>query len=299
MANSDKVIGIFPETAETGIPRILFVGSGNKPVNLRVENNNNINFVNSSGTSIFSINENGSGIFVNNIPVSISGHLHKAADITDLPVSIKGSEILTSSKSVFTVNGGYSVGSLDVFLNGVKLYSSSDFTASNGTSFTLSEPAPSGSVVEYLALVPSLPVGAYSSVKDYEIVSSNKSTFVVNGGYSVGNLDVYHNGIKLVNSQDYTATNGSSFTLSVSAISGDVVEWSGYGSVPRMEILLGEVRSDYVGNTNYIGTAVAGSSESSGVWNIKKYVIADNGIDITTTSVSNAIWNNRLSLTYS
>jgi len=151
MANSDKVIGIFPETAETGIPRILFVGSGNKPVNLRVENNNNINFVNSSGTSIFSINENGSGIFVNNVPVSISGHAHQTSDISNFPLAVKGYELVTNEKSSFNVSGGYDVGSLDIFLNGVKLFEAIDYNASNGQSFTLSHPVASGSIVEYVA----------------------------------------------------------------------------------------------------------------------------------------------------
>lgn len=67
-------------------------------------------------------------------------------------LSSRGSFQLTSSSGTFTVDGGYTVGSLDVFLNGVKLSSSGDYTASNGTSFTLTENAPSGSIIEYITL---------------------------------------------------------------------------------------------------------------------------------------------------
>lgn len=208
----------------------------------------------------------------------------------------KGSFSLTSSSGTFNVTGGYTVGSLDVFLNGVKLLSTTEYTATDGLSFSLIDPAPSGSVVEYLALNPGLP--SSSPNKEYEILNTTKSTFTVTGGYAPNNLDVYHNGVRLLVANDYTASNGSSFTLSQPAISGDVVEWMGYSTVPQYQLILGEVRSDTVSNVNYLGRAVAGSSEASGVWTIKRYTIASNGVDITTATASNAVWNNRLTENY-
>lgn len=68
---------------------------------------------------------------------------------------IRGSFLLTTSSGTFTVDEGYTIGSLDVFLNGVKLSETAgDYTATNGSSFTLSETAPSGSIVEYLTIIP-------------------------------------------------------------------------------------------------------------------------------------------------
>lgn len=142
-------------------------------------------------------------------------------------------------------------------------------------------------------------ISTQAGVKEYELVSSTKSVFTVTGGYAINNLDVYHNGVRLLNSQDYTATNGSTFTLSLPAVSGDVIEWLGYSTVPRHQLVLAEVRSDTVNNINYIGRAVAGSSESSSVWTIKKYVIASDGVSITTTTATNVSWNDRLSASYS
>jgi hypothetical protein len=140
---------------------------------------------------------------VNGTNVSISGHAHTSSNITDFNSSVsgllpvkniiagsnitvsdnsgiftisssganpvsRGAFLLTSSSETFNVSGGYTVGSLDVFLNGVKLFASYDYTASNGTSFTLTAPASSGSVVEYLSLVP----GMSSSSSDESLVNA-------------------------------------------------------------------------------------------------------------------------------
>ena len=52
----------------------------------------------------------------------------------------------TAGQTVFNANGGYTVGYLDVFLNGSKL-TSTDFTATNGSSITLTEAAQVGDIV--------------------------------------------------------------------------------------------------------------------------------------------------------
>jgi hypothetical protein len=139
---------------------------------------------------------------VSGIDVSVSGHTHTSSNITDFNSSVsgllpvkdiiagsnitvsnnngiftisssgtnpvsRGAFLLTSSTETFNVSGGYTVGSLDVFLNGVKLFASYDYTASNGTSFTLTAPAASGSVIEYLSLVP-----VVSSFSDESLVNA-------------------------------------------------------------------------------------------------------------------------------
>jgi hypothetical protein len=52
----------------------------------------------------------------------------------------------TAGQTVFNANGGYTVGYLDVFLNGSKL-TTTDFTATNGSSITLTESAQVGDIV--------------------------------------------------------------------------------------------------------------------------------------------------------
>lgn len=70
--------------------------------------------------------------------------------------SNRGSFALTASSGTFNVPEGYTVGALDVFLNGIKLLVDSEYTATNGTSFTLTEAAPSGSIIEYISLNPGM-----------------------------------------------------------------------------------------------------------------------------------------------
>lgn len=56
----------------------------------------------------------------------------------------------TSGQTVFTTTGGYTVGFLDVILNGSQL-SNSDFTATDGTSITLNSPAVAGDLVRLVS----------------------------------------------------------------------------------------------------------------------------------------------------
>ena len=61
--------------------------------------------------------------------------------------------------------------------------------------------------------------------------TAGQTTFTPSSGYTVGYLDVYHNGVKLINGDDYTASNGSTFALASGAASGDVIEAVAY--LPR------------------------------------------------------------------
>ena len=59
--------------------------------------------------------------------------------------------------------------------------------------------------------------------------TSGQTLFTASGGYTVGYVDVYQNGIKLVGGgDDFTATNGTSITLTQGASLGDVVEIAAY-----------------------------------------------------------------------
>ena len=58
---------------------------------------------------------------------------------------------VTGSTSTFTFASGYDVGYFEVFINGVKLVVNSDYTAGNGTTFTLTSAAASGDVIEAIA----------------------------------------------------------------------------------------------------------------------------------------------------
>ena len=55
-----------------------------------------------------------------------------------------------------------------------------------------------------------------------------QTDFTFASGYTVGYLDVYFNGARLVYANDYTATNGSSVGLTTYANNGDVLELVAY-----------------------------------------------------------------------
>ena len=65
----------------------------------------------------------------------------------------RGSETVTSNKSAFTVAAEYVSGNLDVYYNGLKFLRNDDFTETSSTVFTLTNPAVSGDVVEWVGLV--------------------------------------------------------------------------------------------------------------------------------------------------
>ncbi len=65
---------------------------------------------------------------------------------------------------------------------------------------------------------------AYKSVERVSFTATAGQTiFTVSQGYTVGDIDVFLNGVKLVEGDDYFATNGSTITLNVAAIVGDTL----------------------------------------------------------------------------
>jgi len=84
----------------------------------------------------------------------------------------------TSGQTLFTLSSGYSLGYLDVFLNGVKLSNSgSDYIATNGTSMTLTQAAASGDIVECVAYLPrGLSDGYLKSEADARYLSSTNGS---------------------------------------------------------------------------------------------------------------------------
>jgi len=150
---------------------------------------------------------------------------------------VRGSFAVTSSTTVFTVSGGYSTGSLDVYQNGVKLFkgSSYDFTETGGgTTFTLANAATNGDLIEYVALNASTSATGNTSLSTVS-VTSNQTDFSTTDTISSTQLVVFLNGVKLVegtsaSNADYEIVSSNLFRLHSTAVSGDVVEYIIYGA---------------------------------------------------------------------
>ena len=204
---------------------------------LQTDGNGNLSWIDSSGSgagAALSIKSTGTQIGDSDIEVLDFSNDFEITETPDKEINISlknnyinGSFDLTTTTSSFTVTDGYTVGTLNVYQNGIKLYSGEDFTATNGTSFTLTNAAVSGDVVEYWGInYASLTPGNTSFGS---ITATGSQTLFSTSGYTVGGLVVFVNGVKQ-NSSEFTATNGTSFTLTSAASSGDIVEYIAYST---------------------------------------------------------------------
>jgi len=72
-----------------------------------------------------------------------------------------------------------------------------------------------------------VPTPQASQTRDTFTATASQTSFATSG-YTPGFLDVYLNGVHLVNGTDYTASNGSDVVLSSGATAGDSVEIVAY-----------------------------------------------------------------------
>lgn len=125
----------------------------------------------------------------------------------------------TANQTTFTAN--YTVGAIEVFLNGVRLQAA-DYTASNGTSIVLATGATVGDILSVQKFtVSSLYTLPTSSYTETEFTATAGQT-VFTHSYDVGGVTVYLNGVKL-QASDYTATSGTSIVLTTGATAGDIL----------------------------------------------------------------------------
>lgn len=133
----------------------------------------------------------------------------------------------TAGTNNLTITGGYTVGLVDVYVNGVK-YAPSDFTATTSPTVTITGLVAGDiiDVINYTSSITLLPTSR--DVFDYT-ATANQVNFTVTGGYTVGLLDVYVNGTKLTSSE-FTATDGAIFTLTFASVAGNQVQAIRYNS---------------------------------------------------------------------
>jgi hypothetical protein len=78
--------------------------------------------------------------------------------------------------------------------------------------------------------------------------TSGQTTFTAT--YDVGFVDVYLNGVKLINSTDFTASNGTSVVLTTGATAGDTVDIVAYGAFS-----IADVYTQAVSDARFLRTA--------------------------------------------
>ena len=85
--------------------------------------------------------------------------------------------------------------------------------------------------------------------------TQGQTTFTVSAGYQEGFIDVYQNGVRLINGTDYAAENGSTFVMTEGATVGDEFEsvaWKQLGNINSLQNL------DIVDNLTVTGVTTTG-----------------------------------------
>jgi hypothetical protein len=131
------------------------------------------------------------------------------------------------SSATYTVTGGYTVGMVDVYVNGIKLDNASgvEFTATNGTTVVLVSTPASGDIVEVYKYGSQFIATNALRQTTLFTATAGQTTFTVN--YSVGLVDVFYNGSKL-DSSEYTASNGTTIVFNTACVLNDKVEVVAY-----------------------------------------------------------------------
>ena len=101
----------------------------------------------------------------------------------------------TSGQTTFNVSGGYVVGYVDVFLNGVLLTNVDDYTAINGTTVVLASAATAGdrfTSISYqlLNLTTEANVTTLGVWENASVINSNYTITAGNNGLSAGPLTI-------------------------------------------------------------------------------------------------------------
>ena len=130
----------------------------------------------------------------------------------------------TAAQTTFTVTGGYVVGLVDVFINGVRL-TSADFTATNGTTVVLTTGTGVNNIVDVIKYTSAFTASSALRQVSYFTATAAQTTFAVS--YTPGLIDVFYNGSKLAASE-YTASNGTSVVLANAAALNDSLEIISY-----------------------------------------------------------------------
>ena len=137
----------------------------------------------------------------------------------------------TANQTTFTINGGYIPSNVDVYYNGAKLLNGVEVNVSSGSEIILSTGAIAGALIDVVGIKPYTAIGETSvSVRQQYTATANQTTFVVSGGYIAGQLDVYYNGIKLINGSQVNVSSGYDIVLSTPAVLGAVIELVGMQS---------------------------------------------------------------------
>ena len=140
----------------------------------------------------------------------------------------------TANQTTFTLVNAYTPGYIEVYLNGVKLISGDDFTATSSSApytVVLTTGVAVGNVVQTVAFNTFVVnVAEDTMITETFTATANQTTFTLATAYTAGFINVYLNGIKLVVGVDVTASNGTTVVLIAGADVGDTLQTEAFST---------------------------------------------------------------------
>lgn len=144
--------------------------------------------------------------------------------------------VASSNQTSFTISGGYSPGQIDVYYNGSKLLNGTDVNISSGSEIVLSSGATENAIIDVVGLQTYAINGATSNpVRQIFVAQQGQTAFNILGGYNSGQIDVYYNGIKLINGTEVDVSTGGQIVLSQGAVGNSIIEVVGISSIAYMD----------------------------------------------------------------
>jgi hypothetical protein len=185
------------------------------------------NILTDSGQDIALYTPNSRTLTINGTTYDLSANRSWTIDSTSASTRTVQKYTADGSSATYTVTGGYTVGLVDVYVNGIKLdnASGSEFTATNGTTVVLVSTPASGDIVEVYKYGSQFIATNALRQTTLFTATAGQNTFTVN--YSVGLVDVFYNGSKL-DSSEYTASNGTTIVFNTACVLNDKVEVVAY-----------------------------------------------------------------------
>ena len=212
----------------------------------------------------------------------VSQRQNASTNITDAITQTVFYYTADSGQTTFTGadDGGgtlaYTTNKVAVYINGLYQQETVDYAATTGTSIVLTEAADSGDIIAIETLKGSNLTSSPIFRKVFHYTATNGQTafsgaddFSDTLTYKVGRVQAYLNGIMLIGTTDFTATDGSTLNLTVGADSGDIVsieklDGTGMGIDSNAGNALIDVRvnQSFVNNLNVDAETLGGRDSS-------------------------------------
>ena len=229
-----------------------------------------------------------------------TGTLNQNAKFTTFKYKTANNQTTISGVDRDNQTLSYTAGNINVFLNGVLLNDSDDYTATNGTQVVLGLAADSDDIVVIQKVISSFDSETVQSIwnNNYQALDISRFDFTATQGqttfsgaddnsatlsYITNKIQVYLNGILLLRTTDYVDTSGTQIVLTQSADSDDkltIIKYAGQTATENLTVTrftygFGDAGNGTVGSTTLTGADDNGNSLS---YIVGKIQVFSNGI---------------------